>query len=1125
MNFRKVNNIWGWIICGIASLVYILTAEKAGSLWDCGEFVSSCFKVQLPHPPGAPLFILLGRLAIIFSGSDPSSAAKAVNILNALASGFTIMFLFWTITHFARKLMTELKEEPNLQQAYTIIGAGVVGALAYTFTDSFWYSAVEGEVYAFSSFFTALIFWAMLKWERADDLAGSDRGARNRADRWIIFIAFAMGLSIGVHLLGLLTIPAIVMVYYYKRYTYSRNGAILAFILGCVITGIVQVAVIQWTVDLAGKFDIFFVNNFHVPFFSGFVFFFLVLGLLIAMGLRWANTKGWSYLRLGLWSFSFMMLGYSVYITTMERSNANPAIDMNKVDNPMSLVYYLGRDQYGSQPIVYGTHFLAQPTDIQEGKTRYVKGKDSYIALPPDREYKYDNKDYQLFPRVWDPSNEQGHADYYINWLNLDVVAARQLSQVTGVGEGVIQTTDQTGKPDSYQLPDNFAPRVQRGQVVKPGAPIAVKIPSYADNLQFFFTYQLGFMYWRYFMWNFSGRQNDLQGGGNKRDGNWITGISFIDNAMLGDQSKLPDSIKNNKAHNSLYLLPFLLGMLGCVYQFMHNRKDWVISFLLFFFTGIAIVLYLNQAGNQPRERDYAFAGAFYAYAIWIGLAVVAIVRLAREQIPKISFNNTLLYGSILTFAVAFMSSIYGAKGAAISGSLLIAIAYSVLSAALIYLVRTVAKSNLRNAGLIATSLCLVAPIIMAAQEWDDHDRSKKTLAPDVAKDYLNSCPQNAVLFTFGDNDTYPLWYAQEVEGVRPDIRIINTSLLGIDWYVNELRHKINESAPIDVVWNEDQIRGLSYLGFKPEEKPNQPQLLLDVMKNKIGPQLNSEDKSGVTFSQKHFIVPVDTSFVRKTGVVTPTDSLTPQIQLDLADGKSYLSLDQLTMLNIVAANNWKRPICFTSPYGEVGFSPYLRQEGLIFRLVPVRSDGSRTRSMDLVKSEDLLLNKFLGGGADLKGNYFDEENRRHLLSIRSAYAQAAAGLADQNKKAEALKVLDKSESLMKPWNLPYAMVSRGNSHNQISMLYLESAYKAGDQKLSGTLKQSLTKDLNDQKKYYNYLKNYNEEYYAPFVSDEQDCDEFLRILDQWDKVYNSSPATVKETPGQIRTDSSKKNK
>ncbi len=554
MNFRKVNNITGWVVFVIASLVYILTAEASASFWDTGEFIASAYKLQLPHPPGAPLFVLVGRLFIIlFGGSNP---AFAVNIMSAVASGATILFLFWTITHFARKLVLGNIDEPNNQQTTTIIGAGVVGALAYTFSDSFWFSAVEGEVYALSSFFTALVFWAMLKWERADDMAGANRVLKNRADRWIVFIFFMMGLSIGVHLLNLLTIPAIVMIYYFKRYNYTRKGAIWAFLLGCVITGVVQVALVQWTVKFAGKFDILFVNDFNLPFFSGFVFFFVLLAVLIWFGLRTAAKKGWSFLRLGLWCFIFMLLGYSTYLTTLERSNANPVIDMNNVDNPMSLVYYLGREQYGSQPILYGPHFQAQPADnngdgmidVKEGEMKYTKGKDKYVEIGKDMEYKFDDDDYQLFVRVWDRSNDQGHADFYAQWLNLQ------------------QETDAQGQTKYAD-------------------------PTYGDNIKWFVTYQMGFMYWRYFMWNFAGKQNDIQGSGNKRDGNWITGLSFVDNTRLGDQSKMPDALKTNKAHNQLFLLPFILGIIGCVYQFMSDRKDWIITFLLFFFTGLAIVV------------------------------------------------------------------------------------------------------------------------------------------------------------------------------------------------------------------------------------------------------------------------------------------------------------------------------------------------------------------------------------------------------------------------------------------------------------------------------------------------------------------------------------------------------
>jgi hypothetical protein len=1129
MNFRKVNNIAGWVMFVIASLVYILTAEMRGSFWDCGEFVSACYKVQLPHPPGAPLFVLLGRFFIILFGDNPMTAAKAVNVMNAIASGATIMFLFWTITHFARKLLIGSHEEPNLLNTYTVIGAGIVGGLAYTFTDSFWFSAVEGEVYALSSFFTGLAFWAILKWEHANDLAGNDRQLRNRADRWIVFLFFALGLSIGVHLLGLLVIPAAVMVFYYNRYTYSRKGAIAAFIVGCILTGLVQVVVIKWSIQLAGNFDIAFVNSFHLPFFSGFAFFFILLGVLVWLGLRWANKNNWSFLRLGLWCFAFMMLGYSSYLTTMERSNADPSLDMNNVDNPMNLVYYLGREQYGSQPIAWGTHFLAQPTGVEDGKIRYEKGTDSYVELAPDKEYTYDSKDYRLFPRVWDPSNDQHHADYYISWLNLDQVTAQSSCYVMRIGDGVIEVQDESGQPRKYYYDEGYqpAPNAREGSVVYAGQPLAVKIPSYADNIRWFMTYQMGFMYWRYFMWNFAGKQNDVQGGGNRRDGNWASGISFIDNLRLGDQSKMPDSINHNKEHNELFLLPFILGIIGCVYQFIKNRQDWIVTFLLFFFTGVAIVIYLNQAGNQPRERDYAFAGSFYAYAIWVGLAVVALVRMARDIQDKLTFKNTVLYSGGLTFIVMLMSDANAINGKTFLAAVLGGIVAAALTAILTYAVRAASgkAGNLRSAAIVSTILCLVAPIIMGAQEWDDHDRSKKTLAPDIAYDYLVGCPKDAILFTFGDNDTYPLWYAQEVEGVRPDVRIVNTSLLGIDWYVNQLRYKVNESPGFDVVLTEDQLRGFTYI-INTGDKGGSTQPLYQFLKTTLGGALNNDNKSGLRIAiPAHLTVPVDVNYVKQSGLVKPTDTVLSQVTLDISPNKTFFSLDQLTMMSILASSNWRRPICFTSPYGEIGFGPYLRQVGLVYQVVPVNVNASSAQSlsMDVDKTKDLLMTQFRGGNANRKGVYFDEENRRHLLSIRATYAQEASNLADEGRKPEAVGVLDRAEFLIHPDNLPYAMVSRDNGHNRTSLAYLEAAYKSGDADLIKKVKDALTKDFNQQLSYYKYLKDQRPEYYnGDLMDDEQFCNRALQQMQAFEKQYNPGAVNITEQPRQ-RADSLKR--
>ena len=1083
MNFRKVNNIAGWVVFAIASLVYILTTEMRGSFWDCGEFVSAAYKVQLPHPPGAPLFILLGRFFVILFGDDPMTAAKAVNIMNALASGFTILFLFWTITHFARKLMSGFVNEPNMAQTTAIIGAGVVGGLAYTFSDSFWYSAVEGEVYALSSLFTALAFWAVLKWERADDAAGNDRVLRNRADRWIVFLFFSLGLSIGIHLLGILVIPAAVMVYYYKRYNYTRKGAIWAFVIGCILTGLVQVVVIKWTVLIASRFDLVFVNNFGLPFFSGFAFFFILLALLIWLGLRTANKNNWSFLRLGLWCFAFMMIGYSTYITTMERSNANPSMDMNNVDNPMNLVYYLGREQYGSQPILTGPHFAAPPKrdergnlDLKEGKKRYAKGDGRYVELPREQEYKYYSQDMQLFPRVWDPSNEQNHADFYMQWLNLDHYRAKApgiVAQVDYDANFIYTVLDRNGtRGETYELPDGYRPKVVPGQQVDQGTPIATQAPSYMDNIQWFMTYQLGFMYWRYFMWNFSGKQNDLQGFGNKRDGNWITGISLIDNARLGDQSMMPDSIKGGKSTNTLYLLPFILGIIGCIFHFLKDRKDWIVTFLLFFMTGIAIIVYLNQAGNQPRERDYAFANSFYPFAIWIGLSVIGFVRMALEKNDKQAYINNIVYSSLATIIVMLMSDANNMHGGSILGAFLGGVLTALVAAVFTFIVRAVAgkTQNVRTASLTATALCLVVPVIMAAEEWNDHDRSKKLLAPDMARNYLDACPKDAILFTFGDNDTYPLWYAQEVEGVRPDVRIVNTSLLGIDWYVNQLRYKVNESAPLDVIWTEDQIRNLQVIYNGTQGNEQFGRVRLDsFMRFNIGNMLKKDDKGQIVANfPLQMVVPVDTAYVRSAGLVRADDVVLPEFTLDISPNKNMFTLDQLTILNVLATSNWKRPICFTSP-GVDFLVPYMRQEGIIYRVVP-----SMTRSnarLDIEKTAKLLP-QFRAGNANIPGVYFDEENRRQLISIRETFAETASGLADLGRNQEAIDILNKSVALMDTTNFPYGMVSRFNQHNRASVKMWEAAVKAGHTQLAERIKAPLLKDLNQQLDYYASVGN-----------------------------------------------------
>lgn len=1017
MSYKKINNVTGWAICAIACIVYLLTMEATGSFWDCGEFVSSCYKLQIPHPPGAPLFVLMGRIFTL--PFDAHHAATGVNTMSALASGFTILFLFWSITHFARKIILNNGGTLSDNNIFAIMAAGTVGALAYCFSDSFWYSAVEGEVYACSSFFTAIVFWAILKWEQevTNEQEEGIKGRFTRADRWLILIFYLIGLAVGVHLLNLLTIPAIVMIYYFKRYNVTRKGTFYAFVAGCLVTGIVQIPVIQWTIKLAGQFDIFFKNDLGMPFFTGFSFFFILIASIIFYVMRIANKRNWNFLKLAMWSLAFILLGFSTYYTTLIRSNADPAVDMFNVDNPVSLVGYLSREQYGDWPIVYGQDFTAEATS-QKPIDTYVKGKDKYEKKGKRYITEYAPEDQHLFPRMWDNSNDQGHADYY--------------AAFAGIGKD-----PKTGK---------FLDK-----------------PTMADNISFYINYQNLWMYWRYFMWNFAGKQNDLQGVdmGNRRDGNWKTGIGIWDSIRLGDQNKLPDSLKVNKSNNSMFALPLILGILGLIYHIKKEGKDTIIVGLLFFFTGFAIVFYLNQAGNQPRERDYAYVGSFYAFAIWIGIGVLYIRDLLNKYM------------------------------------------------------------NLKMSGFLSAGLCLLAvPALMASQEWDDHDRSRKVLARDLAIDYLESCPPNAILITFGDNDTYPLWYAQEVEGIRRDIRVINSSLLGTDWYINQLRYKVNKSDRIDFIWTPEQILGskrdgIYYYPDLPGGKvdQSQPMDLYTMLKDYSG----SDDQSKMApisegefaniYPTKKVKVPVDVNLVKQNGTVNKDDSVLNEITFDFQ--RNVLGKNETAILNIIAANKWKRPICFTSPYAELGFESYLRTDGLTYRLVPVKN-GDVNRNWVV----DKMMNKFVFGNADKKGVYYDEENRRHLNTIRMQYSVAAINLADNGRKEDARKLLERCDKMMLDENFPYGMVSRRQQHDQISSQFLLAAYKAGDSMLIQKVSAKVRKDLEQQIAYFNSL---DEDKQAALSYENELVQKLLAQLQQMDQYFKSPQSILNaETKSKI---------
>jgi hypothetical protein len=919
----------------------------------------------------------------------------------------------------------------------------------------------------------------MLKWEhQVDRDSRTDERAANHfnADRWIVFIFFMMGLSIGVHLLNLLTIPAIVMIYYFKRYNVTKWGTVWAFLVGCIITGVVQKVVIQYSIDIAGWFDRLFVNSFSLPFFSGFASFFVLISVLVWFGLRTAVKKGWYYLRLALWCFAFMLIGYSSYLTTMIRSSADPGVDMYNVDNPMSLVGYLGREQYGDFPLLYGQVFTAQNRNIgrEDGKMRYQKSKDKYIELGPTVKEVYAPEDMMFFPRVWDRSNDQQHADYYAQFLGI-------------------------GKTDDPKMADPETGPYERR-------------PTMADNVKFFLAYQTYWMYLRYFMWNFSGKQNDVQGVNilNVRDGNWVTGLPFVDNMLYGDQNAMPETIKASKAHNKLLALPLIMGLLGLFFHYYRHRRDFLVNMLLFFFTGMAIVLYLNQAGNQPRERDYAYVGSFYAFAVWIGLAVPALVHLATKKDQKLVQSITISAGIVYLVGAMIASIATGTGSAFVSLALLGVFATAVVWGLYLLLSRV---GNERSVIVGATVLGLVlVPAWMAVQEWDDHDRSNKTMAPDLAKDYLESCAPNAILFSFGDNDTYPLWYAQEVQGVRRDIRVINYSLLGIDWYINQLRYRVNDSDPMDVIWSTDQIEGdkLNYAFNEPRPGFAGFTDLYTVLKDWVGTSdtrlmYTAEGESIPIFPTNNFAIPVNKKLVRQNGTVMPSDTAVVDT-VKFSVNRQVLLKNDLAVLAVIAGSQWKRPIYFTSKFEDLGFASYLRRDGMTYRFVPVAGEEVNTEW-----AYDKLMSKFAYGNADKKGVYFDEENRRHLNNIRGAYADLAVALAIKGQKDSARKVLNKVDKGMLESNNPYGLVSRYNLHNQTSLMLLEAAYRAEDNALAEKIGKAVRKDLNEQMAYYDKI---GEKRAGGMEFEQQRTQMMLQMLDQMETMLKPKSPEGKQIIG-----------
>lgn len=959
--YKFLNLVVGWITFLIAAITYILTTEASASFWDCGEFISTSNKLLVGHPPGAPFFMIIGRLFAIMA-PDVTLIAKMVNIMSALCSAFTILFLFWTITHLGRRIFIDNQTgDAEPWRIWAVIGAGVVGALAYTFSDTFWFSAVEGEVYGMSSLFTAVVFWAILKWE--------DEADRPHSNRWLILIAYLMGLSIGVHLLNLLTIPAIVMVFYFKKYEVNRANTIKALLIAGALIIAILYGIIPGVVKLASYFELAFVNGFGLSYNTGAVFYALLLIALLVFGIYFTYTHGHRVLNLILTGIAVIILGYSSFAMVVIRSTANPTMDQNSPEDVFALMNYLNREQYGDRPLFYGQTF-ASPLDREamqkeKGKPVYIQRNGKYEIVDYRQSYKW--KAQMLFPRMH--SREDRHITEYKAWSNFK-------------GRNITVYDDDEGQMKQ------------------------ITVPTFGENLLFFFKYQCNFMYWRYFMWNFSGRQNDIQGHGELTHGNWITGIPFIDNAMLGDQDLMPDTLKNNKGHNRYFMLPFLLGLAGLFFQFGRGREGvqgfWVVM-MFFFLTGLAIVMYLNQTPLQPRERDYAYAGSFYAFAIWIGLGVLAIVEALRKiRIPAPA------------------------------------------------------------ASIVATVLCLVCvPCIMAEQNWDDHDRSGCTVARDLGYNYLNSCDENAIIFTNGDNDTFPLWYSQEVEGVRTDVRVCNLSYLQTDWYCDQMKRRAYDSASLPITFTHDQYTGDRDVIYLMDQKRDYIDLRAainwvasDDIRTKQLPNYPGERINFIP--GRKFCLPVDSSAVLRNKVVSAEYAADILDTMYFSVNKSYILKNELMVLDMLVHSNWERPLYYAVTVGSenyVGLNNFFLLEGLAYRLAPLDLGkyGSSNGRVDTEKMYDKVMNKFRWGFYNKPGLYLDENKLRMASNLRNNLARLAMSLLREADEAQSdsikarkiemgVNVIDKLQ-----YELPDSIIP----HNYFSLQLAGGYYLAGSRRSS----------------------------------------------------------------------------
>ena len=1100
--YKLVDNIFGWVAFMIAAFVYCSTIEPTASFWDCPEFITTAYKQEIGHPPGAPFFMLLGNFFTHFA-SDTTQVAKMVNTMSALLSAVCIMFLFWTITHLARKLIIGDWKEMTTAKMIGIEASGMVGALIYTFSDTFWFSAVEGEVYAFSSAFTAVVFWLILKWE--------DHADEPHSDRWLVLIAYMTGLSIGVHLLNLLCIPAIVLVYYYKKVPQANlKGSLLALFVSFLVVVAVLYGVVPGIITVGGWFELFFVNTLGCPFNTGEIVYIICLVASVIWGIYETfnatdkNEKrqniafvlgfgmlgipfygyGWSaaitgfVVLIALWfvlgykrkkevvvkndettgltktkvqllplisarvkntallCMLMLMIGYSSYALIVIRSAANPPMDQNSPEDIFTLGSYLSRDQYGDRPLFYGQAYTSQVAlqvdgdmckpVMTEGAPVYQRKekaskdeKDSYFVVSHKNKYKYAQN--MLFPRMYDAA----HAQAYEDWM---------------------------GGVNGTEVPYDRC-----------GESISVKMPSQWDNIRFFLSYQCNFMYWRYFMWNFAGRQNDIQGNGEPEHGNWITGIPFVDNAMLGDQSKLPNDLKNNKGHNVFYCMPLLLGLIGLFWQAWYTRKRkvvkngketeellpigiqqfWVV-FFLFFMTGLAIVIYLNQVPMQPRERDYAYAGSFYAFAIWCGLGVLAILDLLKK------------YAKLSGTAVA----------------------------------------------AIVGAIALLVPVQMASQTWDDHDRSNRYTCRDFGQNYLMSLQEkgNPIIFTNGDNDTFPLWYNQEVEGVGTDARVCNLSYLQTDWYIDQMMRPAYDSPSVPITWPRlDFCSGTNeYVSVEPEAK----QQILDFYKQ--DPETAKKQLGEDPFELKNIlkywvrsknpdlhIIPTDTLYlsidkkaVRESGMMMAADSIPDKMVISLA-GKRALYKGDLMMLEMLAQCNWKRPLYVALTVGQENYmnlGDNFVQEGLANRITPFTTNKPGAKNFDTEKAYHNIMTRFKFGNLKQKGLYIDETTMRMCYTHRRLLAQTALALIAEHKEKKAIDILKKADVEIPSYNVPVDYMSGG--------LDMARGWLLTGQKAKG--EEYLSKIWTNATQYLNYYLSLSND---RFMAAQSDCIRQIMIM------------------------------